>query len=140
MAKFYTPLSVTNVSDTANSGRGIWRIDRMFVYYSDILKRLIIVEQGFLTDYASVPRAPLAYWLVGDTAHEAAVIHDWLYHHHEVCDEQTANRVFLEACATSHIPRWRRILLYLGVMLGGQSSWEEDGKGDGHKIINGRIV
>lgn len=140
MARFYTPLSVTNVSDTAASGRGIWRLNTMLVYESDLLRRIVIVEQGFLTDYASVPRWPLAYWLLGDTAHKAAVVHDWLYHHHEVCDEQTANRVFLEACATERIPFWRRGLLYLGVMLGGRSSWAEDGKSDGHRLVNGRVV
>lgn len=140
MAQFLTRLSVTNISDTAESGRGIWRIDRMFVYRSDILGRLVIVEQGFLTDYASVPRAPLAYWLVGDTAHKAAVIHDWLYHHHEVCDERTANLVFLEACATSGIPFWRRWILYLGVMIGGKTGWDDDGKNDGHNVVDGRIV
>lgn len=140
MAKFYTPLSVTNVSDTDASGRGIWRLDTMLVYASDLLGRNVIVEQGFLTDYASVPRAPFAYWLLGDTAHKAAVVHDWLYHHHEVCDEHTANLVFLEACATEDIPAWRRWLLYWGVMLGGQSSWEEDGHSDGHAVVDGRIV
>jgi|SRR6185503_449755 len=140
MAQFHTPLIVENVSDTDADGRGIWRLRQMFVYESDLLGRLVIIEQGFLTDYASVPRAPFAYWLLGDTAHKAAVVHDWLYHHHEVCDERTANRVFLEACAVTRIPAWRRWLLYLGVMLGGRSSWQEDGRSDGHRIVDGRIV
>lgn len=137
---FLTELSVTCVDDLAASGRGIWRVDEPFRYWSDLLGRRIVVEPGFLTDYASVPRVPLAYLLFGDTSHKAAVIHDWLFHHHEVCDEQLANRVLLEACRAEGIPGWRRLGIYLGVYLGGRSSWEEDGRGDGHTLMNGEIV
>jgi len=90
--------------------------------------------------YASVPRVPVAYRLFGDTTHAAAVIHDWLYHHHEVCDEATTNRVLLEAAKVAKIPRRRRLGIYLGVKIGGESSWEEDGRGNGHQLVNGVIV
>jgi len=137
---FLSDLHVACVNDLDASGRGIWRITEPFKYWSDILKRRIVVEPGFLTDYASVPRVPLAYLLFGDTCHRAAVIHDWLYHHHEVCDEQTANKVLLEACKAEGVPAWRRLGIYLGVKLGGTSSWEEDGRGDGHRLVNGQII
>ena len=93
-----------------------------------------------MTDYASVPRLPFIYCLFGDSSHSSAVIHDWLYHHHEVCDEQTANKVLLEACKAEGIPAWRRLGIYLGVKLGGESSWEEDGRGNGHQLVGGVIV
>ncbi len=140
MSAFKTDLVTECVSDTAASGRGIWRVVQPFVYQSDILGRDIMVEPGFLTDYASVPRVPVLYLLFGDTSHRAAVIHDWLYHHHEICDEQTANRVLLEASTVEGIARWRRLGIYLGVVLGGTSSWEEDGASDGHQLVNGRVV
>ncbi|TAL87488.1 MAG: DUF1353 domain-containing protein [Candidimonas sp.] len=139
-SKFLTELSTKCVDNLAMGGRGIWKITDPLVYCSEILGRVITVEAGFLTDYASVPRVPIAYLLLGDTCHTESVIHDWLYHHHEICDEQTANRVLLEASKAIRSPAWRRSLMYLGVAIGGRSSWEEDGRGDGHSIINGRIV
>lgn len=137
---FLTGLYTHNVNDTAASGRGIWEVTQPLEFYSVELGRLITVEVGFLTDYGSVPRFPLAYWLVGDRAHKAAVIHDWLFHHHEVCDEQMANKVYLEAAKATGIPAWAYTILYLGVAIGGKSSWEEDGKSNGHSIVNGKIV
>jgi hypothetical protein len=127
------------VDDTASSGRGIWRLTKPLRYCSDVLGREIVVEPGFLTDYASVPRIPVAYWLFGDTSHRAAVVHDWLYHHHEICDEATANTVLLEAMTVEGIPAWRRAGIYAGVWVGGTSSWRADGRGDGHAVVNGEI-
>lgn len=140
MGKFVTPLDVENIDDLTNEGRGIWKVMLPFIFQSDVLKTTISVERGFLTDFASVPRAPFIYWLVGDTSHKAAVIHDWLFHNHNVCDESTANRVLLEAMETEGIPWWRRKLIYWGVQIGGESPWEEDGKGNGHTVVDGRIV
>ena len=138
-SKFTSDLIVECIDDNAASGRGLWEIKQPFTYYSEILKKEITIESGFVTDYASVPRLPFAYWLLGDTAHKAAVVHDWLYHNHSVCDEDTANMIFLEACDTEHIPEWRYILLYLGVTIGGFKPWVKDGatKGD---LVDGKIV
>lgn len=140
VAMFLTPLSVECVDDLACSGRGIWVITKPLRYYSAILNRIIEVEPGFLTDFASVPRIPVAYLLFGDTSHKAAAVHDKLFHSHNICDEATANKVLLEASEAEGISWWRRTGIYLGVAIGGESSWEEDGKGNGHSIVNGRIV
>lgn len=140
MSKFLTDLEVVCIDDLMNEGRGVWKITAPFVYQSDLLGRTITVEPGFLTDFASVPRVPFAYWLFGDTSHRAAVIHDWLFHHHEICDEPTANKVLREAMGVANIPGWRRWGIYMGVKIGGESSWEEDGKGAGHTVVAGRIV
>lgn len=140
MSAFLTPLDVQEVNDLAASGRGFWKVTKPFRYYSDILGRALTIEPGFLTDYASVPRVPFAYWLLGDRVHGPAVIHDWLFHHHEVCDEQTANKVLLEAMWTDKAPLWCIFLIYLGVVIGGKSSWEADGAGNGHSIQDDKIV
>lgn len=140
MGKYLSPLNVELIDGLAAAGRGIWRIEKPFHYVSDILGVIITVEVGFYTDFASVPRAPIIYWLFGDTDHEAAVLHDWLFHHHEVCDEQTANKVLLEASKAAGVSWWRRTGIYLGVVFGGRSSWIHDGLGDGHRIVDGEIV
>lgn len=140
MSAFLTELEVICVDETANGGRGIWRVEKDFVYQSDILSKTITVEAGFLTDFASVPRVPFAYWLFGDTTHKPPVIHDWLFHHHEICDEHTANRVLLEAMEVANVPEWRRVAIYEGVEIGGESSWENDSHGNGHQEVDGQIV
>jgi hypothetical protein len=140
MAQFLTNLVTECIDDTAAGGRGFWKVLEPFTYQSDVLGKTITVEPGFITDYASVPRLPLTYFLFGDTTHKAAVIHDWLFHHHEVCDEDTANKVLLEAAKAEGIPNWRRIGIYLGVEIGGDTPWAEDGKGNGHTIVDGKIV
>jgi hypothetical protein len=60
---------------------------------------LLVVPCGFITDYASVPRAPLTYLLFGGRGNSAAVIHDFLYQIHlpKPFDKATADNVFREA-------------------------------------------
>ena len=143
MSSFISELVVECVNDLACDGRGIWKVTEPFIYQSDILARPITVEAGFLTDFASVPRIPflpIIYEALGDTAHKAAVLHDWLYHHHEVCGEQSANNVFREACEVEGIPKWRFFCLWAGVSVGGKSSWSADGHNAGHNIVNGEIA
>ena len=139
MSSFLSELITSEVDGTAQEGRGIHRIHEPFVYQSDILGKTITVEAGFLTDFASVPRLPLVYFLFGGVARKSAVIHDWLFHHHEVCDMDTANLVLREAAQAEGIAHWRKMGIYLGVKFGGKSSWEEDA-GNGHTIVNGKIV
>jgi len=113
MSKFLTALDVELVDDDQNDGRGAWRLTEPFVYQSDIAGN-ITVPAGFVTDFASVPRVPVAFWLTGDTAHDAAVVHDYLYTTGQV-DRATADAVLLEAMALSGIPAWRRYAMYWAV-------------------------
>lgn len=48
------------------------------MYQSDVIGTLC-VPRGFRTDFASVPRLPVAYLLAGGKANAAAVVHDWMY-------------------------------------------------------------
>lgn len=140
MSLFLTTLITESIDDNAAGGRGFWRVTTPFRYRSDILGLIITIEPGFITDWASVPRIPIAYWLLGDRNHKASIIHDWLYHHHEICDEQTANKVFLEACKLAGGGSFSSLAVYLGVKFFGGSSWEKDGRGDGHTIVDGEII
>ena len=42
---------------------------------------LITVPEGYTTNFASVPRIPIIFDLVGGYGHAAAVLHDYLYEH-----------------------------------------------------------
>ena len=93
----------------------------------------IIVPEGFVTDFASVPRLfwsifpPLGPWAL------AAILHDWLY---QTCGEfgkytrKQADEIFREAMEEIAKHRedgepkaWKRALLYRAVRLGGGKGW-----------------
>jgi hypothetical protein len=104
-----------------HTDEGEWRLLSPLVYRSDIAGQ-IEVPQGYVTDFASVPRLPMVYLLAGDTAHEAAVIHDWLYALGTVA-RSVADDVFREAAAASGVAWWRRWMLWLGVRVGGSAAY-----------------
>lgn len=119
MSQFLDPLNTTEITDS------VFAIaDHPFRYQSD-LAGLITVPVGFYTDFASVPRfMPLAYACLGDTAHEPAVIHDWLYYS-AIVPRGTADRVLLEAMEAWGMPAWRYWPIYYGVRVGGWMAWDE---------------
>lgn len=118
MSKFLDKLIVTEVSDS------IWAIaDHPFRYESDIAGRMFTVPVGFFTDFASVPRfLPLIYALIGDEAHEAAAIHDWLYYS-AIVQRVVADKVLREAILLCQMPAWKANLFYSGVRIGGWAAW-----------------
>lgn len=120
MSRFMTKLEVELVDDTENDGRGCWRLKNPLAYESDVAGKIITVPEGFCTDFASVPRIPVAYWLTGDTAHEAAVVHDFLYSTGEL-PRAKADDVLMEAMTVTGIPAWRRYAMYWAVRAFGGS-------------------
>ena len=100
--------------------------DRMLlsplVYYSEMLADLLVVPEGFITDYASVPRAPLTYWLFGGIGDEAVVVHDFLYETRTVTRD-LADLVYGEALEACGVARWRRAAMVLAVQLFGGSRY-----------------
>lgn len=117
MSCFKTRLDVELIDDRSADGRGLWRLVAPLVYVSD-LAGVITVPADFVTDFASVPRLPLMFLLAGDTSHEAAVVHDYLYSTH-IVDRATADAVLREASAVIGVPAWRRWLMWAGVRIGG---------------------
>ncbi len=111
MSKFLSPLNVREIDDRR------WEVLSPLVYESDIAGR-IEVPAGLVTDFASVPRIPLVYWLFGDRAHMAAVVHDYLYQTH-VHARDVADAVFYEAMAASGIGVIGRWAMWAGVRVGG---------------------
>lgn len=118
MARFRTPLIVEF------TGKGTRRLKKSLLYESDIMGGPVCVPRGFETDFASVPRTPILFSLFGDTAHEAAVVHDYLYRTGKA-PRKIADQVFLEAMKVSGVWAWRRVPMYWGVRLFGGSSYQE---------------
>lgn len=123
--KFKTALRVERVEDVSRDGRGTWVLLAPLACESGRIG-VVVVPEGFVTDFASVPRLPLAYFLAGGLAHAAAVIHDWLYTTHST-DRATADAVFQDAAKACGVSAWRAYLMWLGVRAGGASSWAAAG-------------
>lgn len=121
MSEFITELDAACIDDKT------WRLNAPLVYFSSLLGRSVRVPRGFETDFASVPRVPVAYMLFGDRAHHEAVIHDYLYRMDSVpiVDRKTADAVFLEAMKARGKGAFVRYSMYLGVRLGGWTAYHK---------------
>ncbi len=116
MSAFLDPLNVTEISDS------IFAIaDHPFRYQSD-LAGLLTVPIGFFTDFASVPRLGIVYAMLGDRAHEPAVVHDWLYYA-GITTRSMADDVLMEAMTVLGLSWWQRYPIYWGVRIGGWVAW-----------------
>ena len=123
--KFTSALQVKRVEDTSRDGRGTWELLAPLCFVSQRIGAGI-VPAGFVTDFASVPRLPVAFFLAGGLAHAAAVVHDWLYTTHST-DRATADAVFQDAAKACGVSPWRAWVMWLGVRAGGASSWAAAG-------------
>jgi hypothetical protein len=115
---FQNNLVAEKIAEANSGGRAEWRLREDLIYQSELVG-LIIVPAGYETDFASVPRLPLAYWLTGDTAHASAVVHDYLCSVRFTRGDITwraAAEVFDEAMKCEGVPAWRRWLMVNGVM------------------------
>lgn len=120
-SEFLTPLVLEELSD----GK-LWRLAQPLVYYSSLLSRTITVPAGFTTDLASVPRLPLVYVTMGGRFNAPAVVHDFLYHNHNMCSREQADGVLREAMQTEGHNWFRRSLVWAGVRLFGWKPYDED--------------
>lgn len=133
MGKFQSHLRVEKLSEYE------WELLEPLVYRSDNIG-LIVVDAGFVTNFASVPRLPFMYMLFGGVGDEAATLHDWLYRKEHTAstgstikiDRATADKVLrgvIIECLTkdgasklkAKAIAWA---MWAGVRLGGASHWE----------------
>lgn len=122
MSEFVNPLDVRRQKPSDDDFN--WILLAPFGYKSDALDgQVVVVPMGYVTDFASVPRAPLIYWLCGNTSTEASVIHDYLYDKKYVT-RATADAVLREASIVSGVPRWRAWLMWAGVRCFGATHWK----------------
>lgn len=130
---FLTDLVVRLVDDTANQGRGEWVLVQPLVYRAQDYS-LISVPIGFVTDFASVPRAPLAFLVAGDRAHRAAVIHDYLIRM-ALVERRVADDYFLEAMRATGVPEAIAQSMHLAVRSYSESLLPPGREGRGHEFV-----
>jgi len=109
----------------SRGGRRMYKVILFPTYQSDVAKQTFQGSVGFVTDLGSVPRIPLVYDAIGDIAIEPYIIHDLLYSL-QLVSRKMADDVLLEALEVVGISKWKRYQIYLGVRIGGSSSYNLD--------------
>jgi len=95
---------------------------------SETSEEQFIVPEGYVTDFASIPRA--AWSLIGPPLGRharAAILHDWLYDTNGAggrFDREASDRIFLEAMKVLGVNWAKRSLMFRAVRLGGASGWK----------------
>jgi hypothetical protein len=98
---------------------GTWKLHNPFVVRID--GEPYVVPADFETDLDSVPRLPLAYWLVKGRATKSAVLHDYLYT--IKMPRAWADKVMLEAMKVEGVNAFMRRLIWAGVRAGGWKAY-----------------
>jgi hypothetical protein len=103
----------------------------MFKLTSDLIyhigefpsKEIIDVPIGYKTDLTSVPR--ILWWLFPPHGKysKAAIVHDYLYTE-AIGTKKEADKIFYEAMGVLGVAKWKRVLMYLAVRIGGKGNYK----------------
>jgi hypothetical protein len=86
---------------------------------------VIVVPAGFVTDFASTPRAIWAVLPPFGTYQLAAVVHDFLYWD-QGCTREQADALLRVAMAESRVEPWKRDLIWDAVRRFGSPAWSNN--------------
>lgn len=120
MSRFLTDLAIKTVGEDDSEEK--WVLSESLIYSSDSAG-LITVPAGHPTDLASTPRLPLLYWLFGNVARKAAVLHDYLYSS-AMFDRARCDAIMREAAEATNVSWFRRWAMWAGVRIGGSSHYK----------------
>jgi len=101
---------------------GTWEVHKPLIFVSDVTGITYTVPVGFTTDFSSVPRVPFVFVIMGNCAHEAATLHDWLYSE-KVESRAKADHILVEASIATGVPNWKAWAMYLAVRAFGSSRY-----------------
>lgn len=112
-----------------------YRIIKGFRYYltADEQGEFVDVPDGFITNFASVPRAFWSLFPPTGKYRQIAAAHDKIFLAPIIrtpmsarpCTLPEANRIFLEGCEVLGVSWLARTIMYRMLLLGSQKSWDE---------------
>lgn len=104
-----------------------WQIVTPFYFYFDENKKEegVTVPEGFITDFASVPRILWSIFPPIGLYTKAAVMHDYLYKSgYSIGDKRKfCDKMFLEGMRALEVGWVVRYCMYIGVRIGGKKSF-----------------
>jgi len=118
MGKYRRSLNVTPL------GARRWRLNKSFEYQvgRSYCNYIIVVPEGFTTDFASVPRIFWAFIAPWGRHTYAAVVHDYLYWVQSL-PRFMADRIFLMGMRDSGVPFLQRWIMWGCVRVFGWIAW-----------------
>lgn len=135
MTKFTSPLTVTKLR------KKLWVVKESFQFYSGEKEdgKVIVVPEGFVTDFASIPRL---FWIIltpDGQYTQAAVLHDYLYSVRGkvknpgsdeiiVFSRKDCDDIFLEGMQVLGVPFWKRSVMHRAVRMFGWIPWNKKEK------------
>ena len=127
MSSFLDPLRIEAVEGSDRQ----FKILEPFRYWIDELHKgpVITVTEGFITDFASVPRILWAIFPPYGRYGKSAVVHDWLYKT-GMYDKKRCDEIFLEAMEVRGVSWITRNTLYYAVRVFGFIAWNKHRKAD----------
>ena len=115
-SQFLSPLRLERVL-----GKNEWFLIEPLRYYSAGLRKIIHVDPGFRTDFASIPRVLWRILPKNDIYDPAAVLHDYGYRNSMTRKE--ADDLFYEAMIVLGVSSWKARSMWLAVRAFGGSSY-----------------
>lgn len=131
--RFLSLLKVVLQEDNAHNGQGLWSLLDPLVYEAYDGRRFE-VPAGFTTDFASVPRLPIAYAIAGNRAHRAATLHDYLIRE-KVVPRKRADDIFYEAMLATGVEPFAARAMHLAVRSYTDSLEPPGDEGRGHEFV-----
>ncbi len=111
-----------------------------YTYAVKIANYLIEIPQGFQTDYASIPRFLIPFFIKYEEGYKkAAVIHDWLYWEQKLV-RKLADKILLMAMEINNTPWHKRYVIYYAVRIFGSLAWKNNKHRKMLEGKNSRIV
>jgi hypothetical protein len=109
--------------------RRIAAVAQPFGFVCNLSKRekiAVVTPAGYVTDFASIPRA--VHWVISPFGKhaEAAVIHDWLYTMGRKGDAKSrriADKAFVKALKLLEVAWFKRQIMYWSVRIGGAGGY-----------------
>lgn len=103
-----------------------WQLVEPLYYYFDEKHKDygVRVPEGFVTDFATVPRAIWSIIPPIGKYTKAAVLHDYLYENpHLVKNKKEADKIFLHAMEILGVEKWKRTIMYWSVRAFGKGKF-----------------
>ena len=118
-----------------SSGRGIWCVDKDFIFYN------YKVDAGFVTDGGSIPTIFNGFIQPTGVIFPASIIHDVLYTTHEM-SRLKADIMLYKMFRECGLSVFKSCVAFLAVRAcgGGKSSWDAPGPTTSTAVFNGGIT
>jgi hypothetical protein len=97
-------------------GRTVWELQFPLTFHSRRYEYTHEIKKGTQTDFGSVPRVPVLWWLFSDIGQQACAFHDDVWDDPAI-PRKVANLLFLDALLIDGVKPWVARCMYWAVEL-----------------------